>query len=144
MTEKIYDHTFRHRSTQAEAADQKLHSQTAALAVETIGLTGLGIDLGQGTDTDETTDKEKEVMGWLEEARLELRQMNEEESPLGHLQKLKAAHKCIVESLSHFHPSSSADEIMPMLNYTLITSPVEGSMLYPTSIIGKDSAQNRN
>jgi hypothetical protein len=52
--------------------------------------------------------------------------MNDEKYPLGKLQHLKAAHKAIVDTLSHFHPSSSADEIMPMLIYTLITSRPEG------------------
>ena len=125
VTEKIYDRIFRHRSTQDEAADQKLRSKTAALAVVGIGLTDLGIDLGQGKDAEKMSEKEKEVRRWLEGARRELREMNEEKSPLGKLMRLKAAHKCIVETLSHFHPSSSADEIMPMLIYTLITSPVE-------------------
>lgn len=125
VTAKIYKRIFRHRSTQDEAADQKLRSKTATLAVMGIGLTDLGIDLGQGTDAEKMSEKEKEVRQWLEGARAELREMNGEKSPLGKLMRLKSAHKCIVETLSHFHPSSSADEIMPMLIYTLITSPVE-------------------
>jgi hypothetical protein len=52
--------------------------------------------------------------------------MNDEKCPLGKLQHLKAAHKSIVDTLTNFHPSSSADEIMPMLIYTLITSRPEG------------------
>ncbi len=63
---------------------------------------------------------------WLEGARTELIAMNEERCPLGKLQHLKAAHKSIVDTLTNFHPSSSADEIMPMLIYTLITSRPEG------------------
>jgi hypothetical protein len=52
--------------------------------------------------------------------------MNDQKYPLGKLQHLKAAHKSIVDTLTNFHPSSSADEIMPMLIYTLITSRPEG------------------
>jgi hypothetical protein len=126
VTEKIYDRIWRHRSTQDEAQDEKLRSKTAALAVVGIGLTDLGIDLGEETTESAISDKETEVKEWLEGARHELFLMNSEKSPLGKLQRLKAAHKCIVETLSHFHPSSSADEIMPMLIYTLITSPPEG------------------
>ncbi|KFY53766.1 hypothetical protein V497_08276 [Pseudogymnoascus sp. VKM F-4516 (FW-969)] len=107
-----------------EAQDEKLRSKTAALAVVGIGLTDLGIDLGEETSSNDTS-KEEEVKTWLEGARKELLLMNSDTSPLGKLQHLKAAHKCIVETLSHFHPSSSADEIMPMLIYTLITSPTE-------------------
>jgi hypothetical protein len=70
--------------------------------------------------------KEKEVYQWLEGARDELIAMNDEKFPLGKLQHLKAAHKSIVDTLTNFHPSSSADEIMPMLIYTLITSRPEG------------------
>ncbi|KFY17777.1 hypothetical protein V492_00398 [Pseudogymnoascus sp. VKM F-4246] len=108
-----------------EAQDEKLRSKTAALAVVGIGLTDLGIDLGEETSSTDTS-KEEDVKSWLEGARQELLLMNSDTSPLGKLQHLKAAHKCIVETLSHFHPSSSADEIMPMLIYTLITSPTEG------------------
>jgi hypothetical protein len=128
VCEGIYDRIWRHRSTQDEAQDEKLRSKTAALSVVGIGLTDLGIDLGQDSsqDPDATANKEKEVREWLEEAREGLVRMNEERYPLGKLQHLKAAHKSIVDTLSHFHPSSSADEIMPMLIYTLITSRPEG------------------
>jgi hypothetical protein len=47
VCEKIYDRIWRHRSTQDEAQDEKLRSKTAALSVVGIGLTDLGIDLGQ-------------------------------------------------------------------------------------------------
>ena len=129
VCEGIYDRIWRHRSTQDEAQDEKLRSKTAALSVVGIGLTDLGIDLGQESneDPDAKEKKEKEVREWLQEARDELIAMNEEKYPLGKLQHLKAAHKSIVDTLSHFHPSSSADEIMPMLIYTLITSRPEGS-----------------
>jgi hypothetical protein len=128
VCERIYDRIWRHRSTQDEAQDEKLRSKTAALSVVGIGLTDLGVDLGQDSseNPDATDDKEKEVKEWLEDAREELIAMNDEKYPLGKLQHLKAAHKAIVDTLSHFHPSSSADEIMPMLIYTLITSRPEG------------------
>lgn len=128
VCEGIYDRIWRHRSTQDEAQDEKLRSKTAALSVVGIGLTDLGIDLGQNSNEnpDATEDKEKEVREWLEGAREELVAMNDEKYPLGKLHHLKAAHKSIVDTLSHFHPSSSADEIMPMLIYTLITSRPEG------------------
>ena len=126
--EGIYDRIWRHRSTQDEAQDEKLRSKTAALSVVGIGLTDLGVDLGQDStqNPDANGDKEKEVRERLQEARDELIAMNVEKYPLGKLQHLKATHKSIVDTLSHFHPSSSADEIMPMLIYTLITSRPEG------------------
>lgn len=127
VCDKVYDRIWRHRNTQDEAQDEKLRSKTAALAVVGIGLTDLGIDLGNDNlRATSVKEKEKEVREWLEDARVQLRLMNRERYPLGKLQHLKAAHKCIVDTLSHFHPSSSADEIMPMLIYTLITSPPEG------------------
>ncbi|KAF4630033.1 hypothetical protein G7Y89_g8101 [Cudoniella acicularis] len=127
VCERIYDRIFRHRSTQDEAQDEKLRSKTAALSVVGIGLTDLGIDLGLANHDPESMEaKETEVREWLEGARVELIAMNDEKFPLGKLQHLKAAHKSIVDTLSHFHPSSSADEIMPMLIYTLITSRPEG------------------
>ncbi|CAG8951785.1 hypothetical protein HYFRA_00005589 [Hymenoscyphus fraxineus] len=127
VCEGIYDRIFRHRSTQDEAQDEKLRSKTAALSVVGIGLTDLGIDLGNSPEqADSTEEKEAEVRQWLQGARDELIAMGGQRHPLGKLHHLKAAHKSIVDTLSHFHPSSSADEIMPMLIYTLITSPPEG------------------
>lgn len=127
VCECIYDNIWRHHSTQDEAQDEKLRSKTAALSVVGIGLTDLGVDLGnEEGDVITTEEKEVEVREWLEDARQELVFMNDKQYPLGKLQHLKAAHKGIVDTLSHFHPSSSADEIMPMLIYTLITSPPEG------------------
>ncbi len=124
VCEGVYDRIWRHRSTQDEAQDDKLRSKTAALAVVGIGLTDLGIDLG---DENSNEDKGEEVRRWLDGAREELLSMNDKKYPLGKLQHLKAAHRAIVDTLSHFHPSSSADEIMPLLIYTLITSPIEGT-----------------
>ncbi|PQE16601.1 vps9 domain protein [Rutstroemia sp. NJR-2017a BBW] len=128
VCEGVYDRIWRHRSTQDEAQDEKLRSKTAALSVVGIGLTDLGVDLGLESTEDASAiaKREMEVREWLEEARTELIAMNEEKYPLGKLNHLKAAHKSIVDTLSHFHPSSSADEIMPMLIYTLITSRPEG------------------
>lgn len=125
VCEGVYDRIWRHRSTQDEAQDEKLRSKTAALAVVGIGLTDLGVDVGQ-KDSENAEEKESEVREWLEDARQHLTAMNDKQYPLGKLQHLKAAHKSIVDTLSHFHPSSSADEIMPMLIYTLITSRPEG------------------
>jgi hypothetical protein len=124
VCERIYERIWRHRSTQDEAQDEKLRSKTMALSVVGIGLADLGVDVGHeaSADPDATENKEKEVRKWLEGAREELFAMNKEKYPLGKLQHLKAAHRCIVDTLAHFHPSSSADEIMPMLIYTLITS----------------------
>lgn len=126
VCESIYERIWRHHSTQDEAQDEKLRSKTAALSVVGIGLTDLGIDMGDDASAMSTADKEDEVRAWLEGARQELVLMNGKRYALGKLQHLKAAHKGIVDTLSHFHPSSSADEIMPMLIYTLITSPAEG------------------
>lgn len=133
VCEKIYGRIWRHRSTSDEAQDEKLRSKTAALSVVGIGLTDLGIDLGEESSEDDesdeetiTPDRETEVRQWLEGARKELIAMNDQKYPLGKLQHLKAAHKSIVDTLTNFHPSSSADEIMPMLIYTLITSRPEG------------------
>ena len=49
--------------------------------------------------------------------------MAQEHYPLGKLHKLTAAHKSVVDALSQLFPaSSSADEILPTLIYSLITS----------------------
>ncbi|KAG9246240.1 hypothetical protein BJ878DRAFT_456697 [Calycina marina] len=129
VCESIYDRIWRHRSTQDEAQDEKLRSKTAALSVVGIGLTELGVNLGQISkeNPEAAAGKEQEIRDWLEDAREQLAAMNDEKYPMGKLLHLKAAHKNIVDTLSHFHPSSSADEILPMLIYTLITSPPEGT-----------------
>ncbi|KAI1818779.1 hypothetical protein GGS20DRAFT_4551 [Poronia punctata] len=127
LCEGIYNRIYRHRSTQDEAQDDKLRSKTAALAVVGIGPADLGVDLGEflEVDTEGLAKKNEELAEHLEQARRDLMLMNEKRYPLGKLNCLKAAHKSIVDTLSHFHPSSSADEIMPMLIYTLITMPPE-------------------
>jgi Vacuolar sorting protein 9 (VPS9) domain len=120
--EKIYMKIWRHKSTLDEVRDEKLRSKTAALALVGIGLKDLGIELDQ-----ESTSIEDDIRGLLAPAREELARMNQEKSPLGKLQHLTTAHKTIVDTLSTIHPaSSSADEILPTLIYTLITSPPEG------------------
>ncbi|KAJ2969808.1 hypothetical protein NQ176_g8478 [Zarea fungicola] len=126
VCEAIYERIYRHRSTQDEAQDDKLRSKTAALALVNIGLTDLGIDLGQDDDKDSLPKfREEETRESLETARQELVEMSESHYPLGKLNHLKAVHKSIVDTLAHFQPNASADEIMPMLIYTLITLPPE-------------------
>jgi len=127
LCEGIYDRIYQHKSTQDEAQDDKLRSKTAALALVGIGPADLGIELGEGTaDTPETTaTKTTEIKERLASARRDLLRMHESKYPLGKLNHLKAAHRSIVDTIAHFHPSASADEIMPMLIYTLITLPPE-------------------
>ncbi|KIH90213.1 vps9 domain protein [Sporothrix brasiliensis 5110] len=127
LCEGIYDRIYRHRTTQDEAQDEKLRSKTAALDLVGISPADLGVDLGVATPAspEAVATRLKEVREWLEPARQQLVQMGQTLYPLGKLNRLKAAHKSIVDTLAHFHPSSSADEIMPMLIYTLITLPPE-------------------
>ncbi|KAB5570640.1 hypothetical protein GE09DRAFT_715053 [Coniochaeta sp. 2T2.1] len=126
LCEGIYNRIYRHRTTQDEEQDAKLRSKTAALSVVGIGPRDLGIDLGDsGFSPEEATARQEEVRQSLDQARKELVLMNQSRYPLGKLNRLKAVHKAIIDTLSHFHPSSSADELMPMLIYTLITLPPE-------------------
>lgn len=122
VCESIYDKIWRHKSTLDEVRDEKLRSKTAALALVGIGLKDLGIEVN--------ADQEKsveDVQTSLIPAREGLAKMNDEKYPLGKLKHLIAAHKAIVDTLYTIHPSSSsADEILPTLIYTLITSPIEG------------------
>ncbi|PHH60845.1 hypothetical protein CDD82_2223 [Ophiocordyceps australis] len=122
LCQGIYDRIYRHRSTQDEAQDDKLRSKTAALALVGINLADLGVDLGP----DASSNSDTRVRQWLHHARANLTEMSQSRYPLGKLNHLKAAHKSIVDTLAHFHPSASADEVMPMLIYTLITMPPEG------------------
>lgn len=123
LCEAIYGRIYRHRSTQDEAQDDKLRSKTAALSLVNIGLSDLGVDLGQDSKTDEEEIRvdEEDIRESLESARQELKEMSESHYPLGKINHLKAVHKSIVDTLAHYQPSASADEIMPMLIYTLIT-----------------------
>ncbi len=128
VCERVYSRIWRHRSTLDEVRDEKLRSRTAALALVGIGLRDLGIDL-------ETSHKDgqsqaaiaSDIEDWVSKARDGLLRMNEAKYPLGKLQQLAAAHKNIVDLLTALHQSSSsADEILPTLIYTLITTPPEG------------------
>lgn len=120
--EKVYTRIWRHKSTLDEVRDEKLRSKTAALALVGIGLKDLGIEIDQDSKL-----REDDIRDSLAPARDELAKMNQEKSPLGKLARLTTAHQTIVETLSTIHPaSSSADEILPTLIFTLITSPPEG------------------
>lgn len=122
VCERVYDKVWRHKNTLDEVRDEKLRSKTAALALVGIGLRDLGIELDPLTP--HTPEDVQESLG---PARDELARMNDEHYPLGKLQHLTRAHKSIVETLSNIHTAtSSADDILPTLIYTLITSPIEG------------------
>ncbi|KAF4979623.1 hypothetical protein FZEAL_4180 [Fusarium zealandicum] len=127
LCEGIYDKIYRHSSTQDEAQDDKLRSKTAALALVGIGPADLGIDLNAEADKSvgATGPTEEDIKQKLEPARRDVIMMTQKRYPLGKLNHLKAAHRSIVDTLAYFHPSASADEIMPMLIYTLITLPPE-------------------
>ena len=147
VTEKVYDRIFKHRSTDDEARDEKLRSRTAALAVVGIGLKELHMDTDpKNEDVRKTAaEKEDEIHQALADAREALQRMDDEHYPAGKLQHLTAAHKSIVETLSTIFPSSSsADEILPTLIYTLITSPPEGiSVVSNLNFIQRFRAQSR-
>ncbi|KAF2019540.1 hypothetical protein BU24DRAFT_386483 [Aaosphaeria arxii CBS 175.79] len=128
VCEKVYDRIFRHRSADDEERDQKLRSRTAALSLVGIGLKELLMSAEELTEEErsKTKDREGEIKDWLSSAREDIQKMDNEQYPLGKLHHLTAAHKSIVEALSKIFPaSSSADEILPTLIYTLITSPPE-------------------
>lgn len=128
VCEAIYDRIWRHRSSLDFVRDEKLRSRTAALALVGVGLKDLGIDLGSSNDTvDSTAERGKRIEDWILKGREGLLGMNESRNPLGKLQSLASTHQNIVEFLSNLHQSSSsADEILPTLIYTLITCPSEG------------------
>ncbi|PWY84661.1 hypothetical protein BO94DRAFT_494502 [Aspergillus sclerotioniger CBS 115572] len=122
--ETIYDKLWRHNSTLDEIRDEKLRSKTAALSLVGINLKDLGVDLDLGAINEE---KQKEADECLAAARDCLAKMNDDKYPLGKLQQLAAAHKAIVDALTKLLPSSSsADEILPTLIYSLVTCPPEG------------------
>jgi hypothetical protein len=127
VCEGVYERIWKHPSTQDDERDEKLRSRTAALSVVGIGLEELGVTfdatkvLPEGTGEQKAA--EQQIKEWLAPAREELMRMNETHYPLGKLHHLKAAHKGIVDTLSRIFPSSSsADEILPMLIFTLITT----------------------
>ncbi|KAH0391328.1 hypothetical protein KCU89_g14636, partial [Aureobasidium melanogenum] len=129
VCEKVYDRIYRHRSADDEERDAKLRSRTAALSLVGIGLKELHVDIdpakGNGLPTDEK-ELHDEIFKLLAPARDHLQRMDDQRYPLGKLQMLTEAHKSIVETLSRIFPSSSsADEVLPTLIYTLMTSPPE-------------------
>ncbi|CAI7623984.1 unnamed protein product [Penicillium manginii] len=124
VCELVYDKVWRHKTTLDDVRDEKLRSKTAALLLVGIDLKDLGIDLDMSTIADE---KQQEANDCLAQARECLAKMNDQHYPLGKLQQLAAAHKAIVDALTKLLPStSSADEILPTLIYTLVTCPPEG------------------
>jgi hypothetical protein len=125
VCEKIYDKLWKHRTTDDDARDEKLRSRTAALSLVGIGLKELHVDIepSKGPVPKTAQELETEIYTSLSAAREALLRMDDERCPLGKLQHLTAAHKSIVETLSQLFPSSSsADEILPTLIYTLITA----------------------
>lgn len=129
ICEKVYDRIWKHRSTEDDARDEKLRSRTAALSLIGIGLKELHMDADPAKEQVRqlSQDNEDAIFDSLAPARQALQRMDQEHFPQGKLQHLAAAHKSIVETLSQIFPSSSsADEILPTLIYTLITSPAEG------------------
>lgn len=125
VCEKIYDKIYRHRSTDDEEKDAKLRSKTAALSLVGVGLKELHVEIPAPADGDETQ-LHAEIYDRLAAARESLQKMDDERYPLGKLQHLVAAHQGVVETLAHVFPStSSADEVLPTLIYTLISSPPE-------------------
>jgi len=128
VCEGIYDRIWRHRSTLDEVRDEKLRSRTAALALVGINLKDLGIEFnGSATPDISSATLASQIEEWISKARDGLVRMNEAKCPLGKLQSLASSHQHIVDLLTKLHQSSSsADEILPTLIYTLITSPPEG------------------
>ena len=128
VCEGVYDRIWRHSSTLDEIKDEKLRSKTAALALVGIGLKDLGIDFDVSTNPSvSSASLAAQVEEWISKAREGLLKMNDSRTPLGKLQSLASTHQNIVDLLTDLHQSSSsADEILPTLIYTLITSPPEG------------------
>ncbi|KAJ5724639.1 Vacuolar sorting protein 9 subgroup [Penicillium malachiteum] len=124
VCEMVYDKIWRHKSTLDDVRDEKLRSKTAALLLVGINLKDLGIDIDFSTIEES---KQQEANDCLAQAREYLEKMNDYKYPLGKLQQLAAAHKAIVDALTKLLPSSSsADEILPTLIYSLVTCPAEG------------------
>lgn len=121
-TERLYDRIFRHRTGDDEDRDAKLRSKTAALNLIGIGLKELHVNVKASRLTDDANAAD-EINARLAPARECLRKMDDEHYPLGKLLHIKSAHKEIVDTLAHLFPaSSSADEVLPTMIYTLITS----------------------
>lgn len=129
VCQPVYKRIWRHRTTLDEVRDEKLRSRTAALALVGIGLKDLGVNFHTTLSTTDNGAIEQDplVVEWVAKAREGLLRMNDAKYPLGKLQQLAAAHKAIVDLLTALkQSSSSADEILPTLIYTLITTPPEG------------------
>lgn len=126
VCEKVYSKIWHHRSADDEERDQKFRSRIAALALVGIGLKELLVSGSEDVPADvrrKTVEQEDKIRDSLSVARASIQDMTQEKYPLGKLHHLTSAHKSIVETLSDFFPSSSsADEILPTLIYTLITS----------------------
>ena len=123
VCQRVYSRVWRHRASLDEVRDEKLRSRTAALALVGIGLQDLGISFDQKLSESDNI----QIEDWISKARDGLLKMNDAKYPLGKLQQLTAAHKNIVDLLTAVHQSSSsADEILPTLIYTLITTPSAG------------------
>ena len=127
VCEKVYFKIWHHRSAEDEEGDQKLRSRIAALSLIGIGLKELVVSGSDDVSEEvrrKAVEQEDKIRESLAAARTSIRDMSREKYPLGKLNHLTSAHKSIVETLSNFFPSSSsADEILPTLIYTLITSP---------------------
>ncbi|KAG0157108.1 hypothetical protein PDIDSM_4292 [Penicillium digitatum] len=124
VCELVYDKLWRHKSTLDDVRDEKLRSKTAALLLVGINLKDLGIDMDLESIDEQ---KQNEANEFLRQAREHLAKMNDYKYPLGKLQQLAAAHKTIVDALTKLLPSSSsADEILTTLIYSLVTCPPEG------------------
>ena len=147
VCEKVYDRIWRHRSTDDEERDHKLRSRTAALSLVGIGLKELLMTAEELTEDErkKTKEREGEIREWLSTARDDILLMNGEKYPLGKLRHLTAAHKSIVEALSKIFPaSSSADEVLPTLIYTLITlEPSQLNALSDLKFIQRFRGSNR-
>ena len=127
VCEGIYDRIWRHKSTLDDIRDEKLRSKTEALGVVGIGLKDLGIEFSAKSESkDATASREMQVEESIAKAGQGLLDMNSSHNPLGKLQGLASTHQAIVDFLANLHQSSSsADEILPTLIYTLIRSPAE-------------------
>jgi hypothetical protein len=125
--EKVYAKIWHHRSSEDQEMDQKLRSRIAALSLVGIGLKELLLSGTEDLTADvrrKTIEREEDIKQSLGPARTAIQDMTNEKYPLGKLLYLINAHKSIVETLSNFFPSSSsADEILPTIIYTLLTSP---------------------
>ena len=127
VCEGVYDRIWRHRGTLDEIRDEKLRSRTAALALVGIGLKDLGIEFDASSMSESSgTALATQIESWIAKARDGILLMSEARNPLAKLRCLASTHQKIVDLLTKLHKSSSsADEILPTLIYTLITSPPE-------------------